>query len=103
MKIKKGDSIIVIAGKDKGKTGTVEQTFPKTEQVLIDGVNVKTRHQKNKRTRTAGQIIEKSTPVHISNVSLVEGKKAVRAGYKVETDGDTKTKVRISRASGKKI
>lgn len=103
MKIKKGDNVIVIAGKDKGKTGTVEQTFPKTEQVLVDGVNVKTKHQKNKRTRTTGQIIEKSTPVHVSNVSLMEGKKAVRVGYKVEAEGDTKTKVRISRATGKKI
>jgi len=103
MKIKKGDSVIVIAGKDKGKTGTVEQTFPKTERVLVDGVNVKTKHQKNKRTRATGQIVEKSTPVHVSNVALTEGKKAVRVGYKVETDGDTKTKVRISRASGKKI
>lgn len=103
MKIKKGDNVIVIAGKDKGKTGTIDQTFPKTEQVLIDGVNVKTKHQKNKRTRAAGQILQISTPVHVSNVSLMEGKKAVRAGYKVETDGDTKTKVRISRATGKKI
>lgn len=103
MKIKKGDHVIVIAGKDKGKTGAVEQAFPKTEQVLIDGVNVKTRHQKNKRTRTAGQIVEKSTPVHVSNVSLMEGKKAVKVGYKLETEGDKKTKVRISRATGKKI
>ena len=103
MKIKKGDHVIVIAGKDKGKTGTVEQAFPKTDKVLVDGVNVKTKHQKNKRTRTAGQIVEQSTPVHVSNVSLMEGKKAVKAGYKIETDGDTKTKVRVSRATGKKI
>ena len=103
MKIKKGDNVIVIAGKDKGKTGTVEQAFPKTEQVLIDGVHVVTRHQKNKRTRTAGQIVEKSTPIHVSNVSLMEGKKAVRAGYSIEKDGDKTTKTRVSRASGKKI
>ena len=103
MKIKKGDHVIVIAGKDKGKTGTVEQAFPKTDKVLIDGVHVVTRHQKNKRTRTAGQIVEKSTPIHVSNVSLMEGKKAVKAGYKIEADGDTKTKVRVSRATGKKI
>lgn len=90
-------------GKDKGKTGTVEQTFPKTEQVLIDGVNVKTHHEKNKRTRSAGQIIEKSAPIHVSNVAFLEGKKPVRVGYMVETDGDKTKKVRISRASGKKI
>ncbi len=103
MKIKKGDHVIVIAGKDKGKTGTVEQAFPKKEMVLVDGVNVKTRHQKNKRTRSTGQIVEKSTPIHISNVALLEGKKAVRVGYKVEKDGDKLTKTRISRASGKTI
>ena len=103
MKIKKGDNVVVIAGKDKGKTGTVEQAFPKTDQVLIDGVHVVTRHQKNKRTRSAGQIVEKSTPIHVSNVSLLEGKKAVRTGYKIETEGDKTTKTRVSRASGKKI
>ncbi len=103
MKIKKGDNVIVIAGKDKGKTGKVEQAFPKTQQVLIDGVNIKIRHQKNKRMRSTGQIIEKSTPIHVSNVAFLEGKKAVRVGYKIEKDGDKVTKVRISRASGKKI
>jgi len=103
MKIKKGDNVIVIAGKDKGKTGTIEQAFPKTEQVLIDGVNVKTRHQKNKRTRSAGQIIEQSAPIHVSNVALLEGKKAVRVGFLVEKDGDKTTKVRVARPSGKKI
>lgn len=103
MKIKKGDNVIVIAGKNKGKTGTVEQAFPKTDQVLIDGVNVVTRHQKNKRTRTAGQIVQKSTPIHVSNVALLEGKKAVRVGYLVETEGDKITKVRVARPSGKKI
>ncbi len=103
MKIKKGDSVIVIAGKDKGKTGTVLETFPKKDQVLIDGINVVTRHQKNRRTRSQGQIIEKSMPIHVSNVSLLEGNKPVRVGYKVEKDGDQIKKTRISRASGKAI
>lgn len=103
MKIKKGDDVIVIAGKDKGKTGSITQTLPKSDQVIIDGVNVATRHQKNRRARSQGQIIEKSMPIHVSNVSLLEGKKPVRAGYKVEKDGDKTTKTRISRASGKAI
>jgi len=103
MKIKKGDNVIVIAGKDKGKTGTVEQAFPKTDKVLVDGVHVVTRHQKNKRTRSVGQIIEKSTPIHVSNVSLMEGKKAVKTAYVIEKDGDKTTKTRVSRTSGKKI
>jgi len=99
MKIKKGDNVIVIAGKDKGKTGSILETLPKSDQVIIDGVNVATRHQKNKRARSQGQIIEKSMLIHVSNVSLLEGKKPVRVGYKVE-DGK---KTRISRASGKTI
>ena len=99
MKIKQGDTVKVIAGKDKGKTGTILTVLKTTEQVIIEGVNVAKRHQKNKRTRAAGQIIEKSMPIHASNVSLMEGGKKVRAGYMME-DGK---KVRISRASGKKI
>ena len=89
----------VITGKDKGKTGTVLTTLKETEQVVIEGINEVKRHQKNRRTRSQGQIIEKSMPIHVSNVALMEGDKAVRVGYKVE-DGK---KVRVSRASGKKI
>jgi large subunit ribosomal protein L24 len=99
MKIKQGDTVKVIAGKDKGKTGTILSTLKETDQVVIEGVNVAKRHQKNKRARSQGQIIEKSMPIHVSNVSLVEGDKTVRAGYTM-IDGK---KVRVSRASGKKI
>ncbi|USN88338.1 MAG: 50S ribosomal protein L24 [Candidatus Nomurabacteria bacterium] len=103
MKIRKGDTVKVIAGKDKGKTGTVLTTLRDTEQVVIEGVNVVKRHQKNRRTRSQGQIIEKSMPMHVSNVSLLEGEKAVRAGYTVEGEGDKRKKVRVARPSGKKI
>ena len=104
MKIKKGDKIVVISGKDKGKTGSVTRALPKTEQVVIDGVHVVTRHQKSKRTRSQGQIINKSMPIHVSNVALVgEKSKPVRAGYTVEKDGEKTKKVRVARPSGKKI
>lgn len=99
MKIKQGDTVKVIAGKDKGKTGTILSTLKGKDQVVIEGINVAKRHQKNKRARSQGQIIEKSMPIHVSNVSLMEGDKTVRVGYKME---DNK-KVRVSRASGKKI
>lgn len=99
MKIKKGDTVIVIAGKDKGKTGTVEETFKDTEKVIVSGVNVITKHQKNKRTRSQGQLVQKEAPVHVSNVAYAEGGKPVRVGYQLE-DGK---KVRISRASSKKL
>lgn len=99
MKIKKGDTVKVIAGKDKGKTGSVLTVSKETNQVVIEGLNVSKRHQKAKRKGTAGQIIEKSMPIDASNVALMEGDKAVRAGYKME-DGK---KVRISRQSGKVV
>ena len=103
MKIKQGDTVKVIAGKDKGKTGTILSTLKGTDQVVIEGVNVAKRHQKNKRSRSQGQIIEKSMPIHVSNVSLMEGDKTVRVGYMMEGEGDKRKKVRISKASGKKI
>lgn len=103
MKIRKGDTVKVIAGKDKGTIGTVLSTFKEADTVLIEGVNEVKRHQKNRRTRSQGQIVEKSMPIHVSNVSLVEGDKAVRAGYVFEGEGDKRKKVRVARPSGKKI
>lgn len=103
MKIRKGDTVKITAGKDKGKTGTVLMTLKDTEQVVIEGVNEVKRHQKNRRSRSQGQIIEKSMPIHVSNVSLMEGDKAVRAGYTFEGEGEKRKKVRVARPTGKKI
>ena len=103
MNIRKGDTVKVIAGKDKGKTGSVLLTLKETDQVVIEGINEVKKHQKNRRTRSQGQIIEKSMPIHVSNVALVEGDKAVRAGYIFEGEGDKRKKVRVARPSGKKI
>ena len=91
------------AGKDKGKTGTILLTIKETNQVVIEGVNVATKHQKNTRARSQGQIIEKSMPIDASNVALMEGGKAVRVGYAFEGEGDKRKKVRVARPSGKKI
>jgi large subunit ribosomal protein L24 len=103
MKIKQGDTVKVIAGKDKGKTGTVVKTLSETSQVIVEDVNKVKRHTKNRRARSQGQIIEKSLPIHVSNVALIEGDKAVRVGYQFEGEGKDKKKVRVSKASGKKI
>lgn len=103
MKIKKGDTVIVIAGKDKGKIGTVTETFPRDMKVIIDEVNVVTKHQKNRRVRSQGQIIKRPMPIHVSNVALVDGKKPVRVGYKLEGEGKQQKKVRIARQTGKTI
>lgn len=101
MKIKKGDNIIVIAGKDKGVSGKVLRAFPSKDQVLIEGVNVKKRHQRPTRQNQHGQIVEKSLPIHISNVAIVDPKtsKPTRVGYKNEGD----KKVRIAKKSGSVI
>lgn len=99
MKIRKGDTVKVIAGKDKGKTGSVLRVHLSTNQVTVEDINVVKRHQKNRRRKSQGQIIEKSMPIDASNVALMEGDKAVRAGYTV-ADGK---KVRVARQSGNKI
>jgi large subunit ribosomal protein L24 len=70
MKIKKNDNVIVIAGKDKGKTGKVLKAFPKLDMVLVDGVNVKKKHQRATKSNSKGQIVEKPLPVHVSNVKI---------------------------------
>lgn len=99
MKIRTGDTVKVIAGKDKGKTGTVLRTVSTTNQVVVEGLNVSKRHQKAKQRGSLGQIIEKSMPIDVSNVALMEGDKTVRVGYQMQ-DGK---KVRVARPSGKKI
>lgn len=103
MKIRKGDTVKVIAGKDRRTIGTVLQVLPKLNAVLIEGVNVVKRHKKSRQTRSQGQIIEKSMPLHISNVALLEGDKTVRVGYTFEGEGEKRKKVRVARPSGKKI
>lgn len=94
----------MIAGKDKGKTGTVLRALPKTNQVVIDGVHVAIKHQKSRRMRSQGQIVEMSMPIDVSNVALLgEKDKPVRVGYSVEQEGEKSKKVRVARPSGKKI
>lgn len=99
-KIKKGDTVQVIAGKDKGKQGTVLEVVTKTDRVVVQGVQMVKKHQKPSQT-TPGGIISKESPIHISNVALLDptGGKATKVGYK--QDGETK--VRVARASGASI
>src|SRR3989344_3187063 len=98
MKIKKGDSVIIIAGKDKGKSGKVLRSYPSDSMVLVEGMNMKKRHQRPTRQNQHGQIVEKSFPVHISNVAIIDPKtnKQARVGYKIENG----KKIRIARKSG---
>ena len=89
----------MLTGKDKGKTGKVEKIFPKTGAVLVEGLNIVTKHQKNRRVRSQGQVIKKAVPVNASNIALVEGNKPVKVGYKIEEG----KKIRVSRKTGKAI
>jgi len=98
MKIKKGDNVIVIAGKDKGKSGKVLRALPKMERVIVEDVNVAKRHQKGRRSGETGQIIDKTLPIHISNVALADPKsgKPTRVGIKEEGG----KRVRVAKKSG---
>lgn len=101
MRVKKGDTVVVIAGKDKGKKGTVTKVFTKTNKVLVEDVNVITKHQKPTAVNPQGGIINKEAPIHISNVMPVDPEtgKGTRVRFEVK-DGQ---KVRVSVKSGKEI
>ncbi len=103
MKIKKGDKVIVLSGKEKGKTGKVERVLAESNQVIVEGINTVTRHSKNKRVRSHGQIIEKQMPINASKVGVVVDGKPVRVGFVFEGEGDKRKKVRVARPSGTKI
>ena len=74
MKLKKGDKIIVVAGKNRGETGTIVRVMPKDDLVLIDGINMVKRHQRATSAGRAGQIVDKAMPLHVSNVMLADPK-----------------------------
>lgn len=82
MKIKKDDKVIVLTGKDKGKSGTVTKAFPKENKVIVSGINVLKVHQKARRSGEKGQIIDKTMPIHVSNVRLSEKKTKQKAKAK---------------------
>lgn len=85
MKIHKGDQVLIISGKDRGKKGKVLQALPRRQGVVVEGVNLRKKHQRPKKRGEKGQIIELPLPLHISNVKLICPKcgKATRVGYKI--------------------
>ena len=100
MRIKKGDTVVVITGKDKGKIGTVLKAMPKENRVIVEGVNMQTKHQKQTRTERA-EIKHIEGPIDASNVMFYDtkAKKAIKIGYKI--DGDQK--LRVNRKTGEVI
>ncbi|MCK5374608.1 MAG: 50S ribosomal protein L24 [Alphaproteobacteria bacterium] len=100
-KIKKGDEVIVLTGKDKGKKGEIIRMITAKSRAIVQGINMVKRHTRQTQTEEGG-IISKEASIHVSNLALIDPKsdKATKIGYKIEKDG---TKVRISRASGEAI
>jgi len=101
LKIKKGDRVVVLTGKDKGKKGNVVSVSPKTNKAVVDGINVVKRHTKQSASQEGG-IIAKEMPIHISNLAHLDPKdnKPTRVGFKINKDG---SKVRIAKRSGEVI
>ncbi len=98
MKIKKGDRVIVLSGKDRGKEGEVSRALPSVGKVIVDGINVAKRHQKATRATMQGGIIDKDMPIPVANVAILCSKCGrTRVGYRFDPDG---TKQRICKKCG---
>ena len=99
-KIRKGDRVVVLTGKDKGRQGAVSKVFPKESRVLVDGLNMVQRHTRPSQGDPQGGIKSKEAPLHVSNVAVVDSKgKATRVGFRM--DGDKK--VRFAKTTGEVI
>ena len=102
IRLKKGDTVVVLAGKHKGKTGKVLAIHPTENKVTVEGINIVKKHQKPNREHPQGGIIELTKPIWVSKVAIVEptSKKASRIGYNIDKDGN---KTRIFKSTGKEI
>jgi len=98
MHVKKGDKVMVITGKDKGKTGVILTAFPKKDRVLVEGVNIVKKHSKPSQENPQGGILSIEAPIHVSNVMLIDPKtgEPTRVGYTTENG----KKVRVAKKSG---
>jgi len=101
-KIKKGDKVIVLSGKDKGKTGEIARVLTKDSKVVVSGVNIAVRHRKPDQANPQGGLERREAPLHVSNVAIVDPKdgKATRVRFETAKDGK---KVRVAARSGEKI
>ena len=98
-KIKKGDKVVVLAGRDKGRSGEVLKVIPTEDRALVRGVNIVKRHQRQTQVNQESGIISKEAPIHLSNLALADPKdgKPTRVGFKILDDG---RKVRVAKRSG---
>jgi large subunit ribosomal protein L24 len=103
-RIRKGDKVVVLAGRDRGRTGEVIEVNPRAERAMVRGVNVVKRHQRQTAQQEGG-IISKEMPIHLSNIALADPKdgKPTRVGFKIVGQGDDRRRVRIAKRSGVEI
>lgn len=102
MKLKKGDKVVVIAGKAKGQTGAIAQVITKNETVIIDGVNMGKRHRRPTQQGRSGQIIDKPMPIHVSNVMIVDSKTGKPSRISIKRD-EKGVRSRVAVKSGQTI
>ena len=102
MKIKKGDRVVVLSGKDRGKEGVVMRAIPTAGKVIVEGVNTARKHQRPTRMTQSGGIVDKDMPIDVINVAVISPKdgKATRVGYRIKDDG---TKVRVCKRTGAEL
>ena len=104
MRIRKGDTVEVLSGKDRSKRGTVMRVLPKDGKVIVEGINVAKKHQRQTKVRVRGGIIDKDMPIYASSVALVcprDG--AVRVGHQYKIEGDRRSKVRVCKVCGREL
>jgi len=103
-RIRKGDKVVVLAGRDRGRTGEVIEVNPRAERAMVRGVNVVKRHQRQTAQQEGG-IISKEMPIHLSNIALADPKdgKPTRVGFKIVGQGDDRRRVRVAKRSGVEI
>jgi large subunit ribosomal protein L24 len=103
VKIKKGDHVIVLKGKDRGRDGIVMRVLPKEGKVIVEGVNMVKKHQKATRATMQAGIIDRDMPIDASNVAIYSGGKPSRVGYRYEGTGAERRKVRYAKATGETL
>jgi len=102
MKLKKGDKVVLIAGKDRGKSGTILHAYPKENLVLVEGVNLQTKHQRPNAKSRKGQIVQRSMPIHVSNVMLADPKSGKPTRVRINRSKDG-ARERVAKMSGENV
>lgn len=105
MKVKKGDTVLIILGKDRAKKGKIIQSFPQKERIVVEGINLRKKNVRPKKSGEKGQIVEMPGSISVSNVKIIcpKCKKATRVGYKIIKSENKKSKARICKKCGGEI